>query len=74
MNTEWIYLALYGLVMIVCCYHMTRMMKGSDASEQTDTERAGAETVRAGAETVRASAKTTRVDAETADALPPKTN
>ena len=35
MNTEWIYLALFGLMLIFCCYPMMRMMmRGSDNEEQ----------------------------------------
>ena len=45
MNTEWIYLALFGLMMIFCCYPMMRMMMhGSDREEQPTGKQAGGQT------------------------------
>ena len=65
MNTEWIYLALFGLMMAFCCYHMMHMMmSGSDASEHSG-ERVQAKSTRADTE---------EANAETADASSPKTS
>lgn len=45
MNSELIYLLLFGLMMAVCCYHMMRMMmKGSEHAEPSDKPLADVET------------------------------
>ena len=45
MNTEWIYLALFGLMMVFCCYPMMRMMmNGSDEPKETSKAPSNAET------------------------------
>jgi hypothetical protein len=37
MNSELIYLLLFGLMMFACCYHMMRMMmKGGEHAEHSD--------------------------------------
>lgn len=63
MNSQLLYLVVFGLIMAFCCYPMVRMMmQGSDASdhpESTNPEKMQAENNQTGSE--RASGETTGV-------------
>lgn len=56
MDTELLYLVIFGLIMAFCCYHMmSMMMDGSGASDQpesTSSEKMQAESSRIGSERV----------------------